>query len=68
MLTEITKCVPKDANKNAETIPLENVFKVTLQEDLIKGKSIFQIMTSKWKIYIGKRQLKGNRGVDKCIK
>ena len=43
------KCIPEDA----ETVSLENVFKVTPKEGLIKGKSIFQIMTSNGKFTLG---------------
>ena len=58
MLTEIPKCIPEDA----ETIPLENVFKVTLKEGLIKGMSIFQIMTSNGKYTLGTDSLEKTEG------
>ena len=45
--------IPKCSQEEAETIPLENVFKVTLMEELAKGKSLFQIMTSNGKFTLG---------------
>lgn len=49
---------PKGITEDAETIPLENVFKVTPKEGLVKGKSIFQIMTSNGKFTLGTDSLK----------
>ena len=45
--------MPKNDNEDPETIPLDNVFKISSQEGLIKGKSIFQIMTSNGKFTLG---------------
>ena len=54
----MSKCVPEDA----ETIPLENVFKVTPKQGLVKGKSIFQIMTSNGKFTLGTDSLEETEG------
>ena len=43
------KCIPE----HAKIILLENVFEVTPKEGLIKGKFIFQIMTSNGKFTMG---------------
>ena len=43
----------KNTREGAETIPLENVFKITAMEGLTKGKSIFHIMTPNGKFILG---------------
>ena len=45
--------MPKHISEGAEVIPLQNVFKVTPKEGLMKGKSAFQIMTSNGKYTLG---------------
>ena len=48
-LTDPHKC----AEEISETITLENVFKVLMNEGMIKGKFVFHIMTSKGKFTFG---------------
>ena len=45
--------MPKNDSEDPETIPLDNILKISSQEGLIKGKSIFQIMTSNGKFTLG---------------
>ena len=45
--------MPKNDNEDPETIPLDNVLKISSQESLIKGKSIFEIVTPNGKFVLG---------------
>ena len=59
--------MPKDIHEDVEIIPLETisletVFKITRKEELIKEKSIFQIMTSNGKYTLGTDSLEKTKG------
>lgn len=43
----------KNIREDAETIPLENVFKITAKQEVTKGKSLFHIMTPNGKFTLG---------------
>ena len=45
--------IDKSTQKVSETIVLENVYKVLMNEDLIKGKFVFHVMTEKGKFTLG---------------
>ena len=44
---------PRSTQVDTETIPLEAVFKITRKEGSVKGKFVFQIMTSNGKFTLG---------------
>ena len=45
--------MPKCDSENAEIISLEDVFKVASHGEILKGKSVFYIMTSNGKFTLG---------------
>ena len=49
MLTELHKSTQEES----KTITLENVYKVLMNEGLIKGKFVFHVMTPKGKFTLG---------------
>ena len=54
--------MPRSTQVDAETIPLEAVFKITRREGSVKGKFLFQIMTSNGKFTFGTDSLEATEG------
>jgi len=60
ILSEAPNC--KSTPKHVEIIQLEKVLKVTLEEGLVKGKSLFHIFTLNGKYTLGTDSLEKTEG------